>query len=437
MVAGYYGWAFRRFRLPFWLLGVGAALHGALAFSLNWRGWWQWPEWAWLDMLPVTLGTAAAALWLAQHRGEGAPLRAGRLLVGWSRPLYLLVAADLVVSQIWMLFYATEVGAAVTLVNALLLVVLAAFWDAPALSYGSAGLGALALWQWLVGRHYLPEAFPTAYAQVAFGYGVVGYGLALALRWGADRLRLPDWKRVFERPWQHAALVISGAALLGGLWLGIDLVGWTLRAFIGLPFREIVAPATVWMAVGVLAWLGLLYVAAAAVYRRTRLGYGAVAMLVLAWILFAFYVQRWEGLRGVHWYALPMGCYLIGVSAVEWRDGRKRTARWLDYAAMLLLCGSLFWQTLVLGWHFALLLVAVGLALLWFGSARRLRRFFYGGMVGVMLATVGQLINALQSVNQWIVFGIIGLLLVGLAAFIERRLEQIKTALQGVFEDWE
>jgi len=162
-----------------------------------------------------------------------------------------------------------------------------------------------------------------------------------------------------------------------------------------------------------------------------------VAMLVLAWILFAFYVHRWEGLRGVHWYALPMGCYLIGVSAVEWRDGRKRTARWLDYAAMLLRCGARFWQSLVLGWHFALLLVAVGLALLWFGSARRLRRFFYGGMVGVMLATVGQLINALQSVNQWIVFGIIGLLLVGLAAFIERRLEQIKTALQGVFEDWE
>ncbi len=436
ILAGFYGWALARFRLRGWLLALGAALHFGAAFVVDWRGWWPWPDWAWLYLLPLTVGTAAAGLWIERRRGEGSPLARGRFFAGWSRPLYALAAADVLVSQAWMLAYATEAGALVTLANALLLAALAAFWDAPALPYGGALLGAIALGQWLTGRELPAEAFPTAYAQLAFGYGALGYGLTLLKRW-RSQLRLPHWTRGFERPMQWAALATSGAAVLLGLYTGVDIIGWTLRALVGIPFRELVALPTVWMAVGVLAWLGLLYVAAAAVYRRTRLGYGAAALLLAAWMLFAFYVQRWEGLRGVQWYAFPAGLYLIGVSYLEWRDGRKFAARWVDYAALALMLGSLFWQTLVFGWHYAVMLVAEGLTLLWFGSARRLRRFFYAGMLGVMLATVGQLINALQSVNQWIVFGSIGLLLVALAALIERRLEQIKAALQEVFEDWE
>jgi hypothetical protein len=58
-------------------------------------------------------------------------------------------------------------------------------------------------------------------------------------------------------------------------------------------------------------------------------------------------------------------------------------------------------------------------------------------MIGVILATLGQLINSLQSINQWIVFGIIGLLLFSIAAIVERRLEDIRASLQEVLEDWE
>jgi hypothetical protein len=36
--------------------------------------------------------------------------------------------------------------------------------------------------------------------------------------------------------------------------------------------------------------------------------------------------------------------------------GNKGLARWLDYAAMILMFGSLFWQTLAFGWWFALTL---------------------------------------------------------------------------------
>jgi hypothetical protein len=57
-------------------------------------------------------------------------------------------------------------------------------------------------------------------------------------------------------------------------------------------------------------------------------------------------------------------------------------------------------------------------------------------MTGVILATLGQLLNALQAVNQWITFGIIGLVLVAIAIIVERKLEAIK-AWQQVLETWE
>ena len=63
-------------------------------------------------------------------------------------------------------------------------------------------------------------------------------------------------------------------------------------------------------------------------------------------------------------------------------------------------------------------------------------RFFYAGIIGVILATLGQLLNALQNINQWITFGIIGILLVAIAVIVERRMESIK-AWQGTLEDWE
>jgi hypothetical protein len=190
------------------------------------------------------------------------------------------------------------------------------------------------------------------------------------------------------------------------------------------------------MVIWVLSLIGLVYVAAAAVYRRMRLGYLAVGMLLMSWFLYTFFVNAWDSLRQLQWYAIPAGLYLLGIGYLEWLQKQRRLARWLDYAGILLLLGSLFWQTLVFGWSFALLLTSEGLIAFWWGSARRLRRFFYAGMAGVILATLGQLLNALQEINQWITFGLMGLLLVLVAIIVERRLEAIK-AWQQVLETWE
>jgi hypothetical protein len=192
------------------------------------------------------------------------------------------------------------------------------------------------------------------------------------------------------------------------------------------------------MTVWVLSLVGLLYALAAAAYRKFRIGYLAVAMLLGAWYLYAFFINAWDDLKLVQWYALPVGLYLLGIGFIEWNRGNKLLARWLDYAALLLMLGSLFWQTWIFGWWYALMLMAEGLVFLFaMGIGRRLRRFFYAGLIGAMLAVLGQLLNSLQHVNQWVVFGLIGLLMISGAVVIERNMEAIKTWRDEVVETWE
>jgi len=312
--------------------------------------------------------------------------------------------------------------------------VLASFWLSRWMPYVSASLGVIALLQWLSTLTGPIEGLPVALAYLALGYGLVGYGVAFT----RDSLKreVRSWLAIWERPLQRFSVWFSFAILTLIFWLGLDLVGWTVRAMFGFSFRQIVKLETVQMAVGVLSLLGLLCVAAAFTHRRLRLGYVAMGMLLAAWMLHAFYVQQWGGAAHVQWYAIPAGLYLLGIAYLEWQRGNRTLARWLEYAAVLLMMGSLFWQTLLFGWGYALMLGTEGFAAFWWGSARRLRRFLYAGMMGVILATTAQLINSLRSVNQWIVFGVIGLLVVVAAIVIERKLEDIK-AWRQVMETWE
>jgi hypothetical protein len=231
-------------------------------------------------------------------------------------------------------------------------------------------------------------------------------------------------------------MTISILTFFAAFVQGFDLFISSLLILFGLSSRENVQLQMAWMAVDVFSLIGLLYAAAAAGYKRLRLGYLAAGLLLMGWFLFAFYLNSWGGLRQVQFYALPAGLYLLTIGYLEWRNGQRTLGRWLDYLAMFLMLGSLFWQTLVFGLFFAFLLICEGVTSLWWGSARRLRRFFYAGIIGVMLAVLGQLLNALQTVNQWLVFGLIGLMLVALAVLVERKLETIK-AWQKVLETWE
>ncbi len=432
-----FGWALYRFRKRGWLLALALTGHLALARYLDFLGWWVYPAYAWVRFLPVTVATTLIALWIERHHNEGSPLSPNRLLKGWSRPLYALAALDVLVAQGFCLNW-TDAAALVSLVHALLLALLASVWTTPTLAYGTAFLGVVALGNQLVFLRWPGHRAPVVFAWLTLVYGLVGFGLALTWQHGDRRLHLPPWLRVWERPLQITSLTLSLIILGVTAVLGLDLTTWTFRALVGLSFRQIVDLATVQMVVNVLALLGLLYVAASVAYRRLRLGYVAVGMLLASWMLYAFYVRAWDSAARVQWYAIPAGLYLLAISALEWQRGHKALARWLDYAAILLMMGSLFWQTLLYGWSYALMLGAEGLVTLWWGSARRLRRFLYGGMAGVILATLGQLIHSLQSVLQWILVSVVvGLALFLLGALVERHLGQIRDSLQKALETWE
>lgn len=441
-LASFYGWAVYRFRSRFWLTATLLAIHLSLGYYLAHLDLWRFGQQveAWLRFLPLTAALTATGLFLERRLNEGAPLRE-KMLLGWSRPFYLFVFFDIFLSQIGGLGGSYE-SAWLSLGNTLIVTALTSAWRSAGLAYVGALLGFVTLLQWRGAVDAARLSLPVHVAGLALGYGALGFGYSLLKRRsglggeGSEVTSETRWYAVWEVPLQRSGVLLSFLSLSLAAWLGVDLVGWSVRALFGLSFRQVVEVETVYMAVWVLSLIGLLYAGAAAVYRRVRLGYLAVGMLLAGWFLYAFYVNLWENLRQLQWYATPAGLYLIGIGFAEWTRGNRSLARWLDYAAILLLLGSLFWQTLVFGWQFALLLSAEGLAAFWWGSARRLRRFFYAGMSGVVLAGLGQLLNALQEVNQWITFGLIGLLLVALAIVVERRLETLK-AWQQILESWE
>jgi len=441
LLAAFYAWAVFRFRLRFWLVMAILSAHYALGFYLDALGLWQSADEAWLRFLPLTVAMLAAGLTIERRLHENSPLAANRWFWGWSRPFYLFVFLDIFFAQVGSLA-GTFSGAEVSLVNMLLIGILASAWISPELPYGSAFLGFVALLQWRSAGDSVFIDLPVHLAALALGYGALGFGYSLMKRrtgpaeeeTGSNSNR--SWHSVWEIPLQRSGMLLSFFSLALGLLLGFDIAGWSVRALFGLSFRQIVDFETVTMVVWVLSLIGLLYAAASAVYRRMRLAYLAVAMLLGGWFLYAFYINAWDNLRQLQWYAMPAGFYLLGIGVLEWQRGNRNLARWLDYLAILLLFGSLFWQTLIFGWRFALLLGGEGFLAFWWGSARRLRRFFYAGMSGVILAGLGQLLNALQEINQWITFGLIGISLVILAIIVERKLEAIK-AWQQVLETWE
>jgi hypothetical protein len=324
----------------------------------------------------------------------------------------------------------------VSLAHALLLFILAVLWAQPTLPYIAAALGLVAVIERVLWVTAPPTDVPVALALLALGYGIIGYGLEYVRRFGEEE---PTSLRVLERPLQRAGMLISVVALAGCAMLGALIPYWIVRALLSRPALDTLGVTVVQTAVAVLALLGLLYLGAALVRRWYWRGYGAVALLLCAWSLEWFLV--WD-LREVQWYAVPAGVYLLGVGYLEWRQARKRLARWIDRAALLLLLGTSFYQSLGDdGWLYALLMGVEGLLLIWWGSARRQRRFLTFGVLGVVLAVSGQLLRQLFSVtNAWIAFGVVGLFVIAVAILVERSLETVKRVSQEWrerLEKWE
>ncbi len=431
-------WAIRRFRLRIWLVAALLAGHLSLGFYLADLGWWRFPADAFIWFMPAPLVSIFLGLWVAKRRAESPPWHWKTLLSGWSRPFYGFALVDIFLAQAFSLSD-NRAGLWISLIHAFIFLVLGYLWQRSSLTYLAAGLGALSLGQYLNWQATPVEMGVFGFALLACGYGFIGFGVEFGQKLRFQTRPGTDGKPpfdVFRHPFQFSSLLISIFVLLTTLIAGFDLAAWTVRAVLGFPFRQIVSFDTVIMFVRVFALVGLLYLGTAVVKRRTRLGYLAGFLLLSGWLTYSFYILAWEQLGLLKAYALPAGLYLLTMAFFEWQFGSKRLGRNLDYLGLTLLLGSLFWQTLILGWQFALLLGFEGFVSLWWGSGRRLRRFFYAGIAAVVLATVGQLVNALQAINQWVTFGIIGLLLVAVALVVERRLDHFKR-WQESLDDWE
>ncbi len=433
------GWALYRFRLRVWLVALAVAGHFAALFYLGALGWWSQRDMAeaWLRFLPVTLIMVLATLFIQHYRQETSPLAKKRSLNSWSYPLYIIIVFDISISQFLSLSSIESIAAAtITLVHFILLTGLTSLWRSRGTAYVSLSFGMIAIVQWLSLIDNRIEGLPVTLAFLALMYGFGGYGLALIRSHLEQSQELRTWLTVWEIPLQRFSLGLSFVTLSLTFVLGIDIIGWTIKAMFGLPYQHLVNTVDIRMAIGVFGFLGLLYVIVSITHQWARLGYLAIGMLLTAWFLQVFYIQQWSNIERMQWYIIPIGLYLLGISYIEWQHGHKTFARRLDYLAIALMMVMLFWQTLSFGWGFALLLGTEGLAAFFWGSARRLRRFLYAGMIGVLLATIGQLLNSWNSINQWIVFGIVGLSLVLIAIAVERKLEDIKT-WYDVLETWE
>jgi hypothetical protein len=348
----------------------------------------------------------------------------------------------------------------VTLLNALLIGILATLWQTGWLVYIPLALGWLASWQYLEWLNLPRLALPTAYAIITALYGITGYAL---LYWQQNEerelnssqmdpssplaphsspLALPSSPlaprlTLWQQPLRRAAWILSAITLLYTLGLGGGVLVTLPFAIFDLPIITARAVAQANMLVQVFAILGLFYLAAAVVERRRWLGYGSIWLMLSAWSLWLLYVQ---GQTELQLYALPASIYLFAVGWLEWTYGSRNLASWIDRAAIVLMFGAAFWQSFGhWGLAYALLMMIEGLALVWLGSVRRLRRLLYAGVAGVVTAVFGQLIEPLFNLETY-VFLILGAALLAAGILIEQRREkvlQLANEFKLKLEDWE
>ncbi|MBE2221882.1 MAG: hypothetical protein IAF02_10095 [Anaerolineae bacterium] len=431
-------WLTYRFRLRGWLLAAGVYGQFATLAFIRLIGFTDSGAQLALAFMPVVWFTFFMGFLVEQglmekplfYRENG---RWHMAFSGWSLPFYLLLYIDLIIGQL-LTFDLDWESAVVTLLNAVIVGLLATHWRTKFLSTIAALLGLLALMQWLAWLDIADTVWPTTLALLALVYGGVGYGLR---RWRREEVGVPRWVDVWERPFILVGWFVSFLALLNGFILSVDIFTHlpALLFFGGSLVSHELQAAT--MLVRTFALLGLFYLTAALVERRPRLSYLALLLLFASWSMWLLLIQN---ARELQLYAVPAGAYLLLMGWLEWQNGSRAIARWLDWLGVLILYGSAFWQSF--GAHgelYALLMIVEGLLIAWLGSLRRLRRLLYLGVTGVITAVVGQLIEPLLALNTFVLL-LLGAGLVGLGIALERRLDKVRELsheLRTKMEHWE
>lgn len=430
-----FAWLTGYFRLRGWLLIAIIWAQTTAGAFLQWTAWpLRWSEFA-LAFMPVTALTAVLGVWIERQRNEGSPgggnLR--QLWMGWSRPFYLVLALNLLVNRLIVVMDSPDAaGTAVLGLNSLILALLATAWGSPFWAYVTL-VGGFSAVNHLLNSQNLPFTVrPVASALLAVGYGAAGYAFKYYRLVNTSE---GEWWGVWERPLRVAGVLLSIAAALLTLDKWPGLLRQAIRVI--LFNQQTGQRADVQMVILVFALLGLFYLLVAFVEQKRQIGYASVLGLLVAWGLWMSLIQHNQELQ---LYALPASLYLLAVGWLEWMVGNRALARWIDRAALMLMFGAAFWQSFgEWGGAYAVLMIAEGLFVAWFGSVRRLRRLLYGGVVAVITAVTGQLVEPLLQLDTLVLL-LLGASLVALGIALERRLDKVRELsheLRLKLEDWE
>ncbi|MGQ9925885.1 MAG: hypothetical protein ACUVS4_03350 [Chloroflexaceae bacterium] len=270
--------------------------------------------------------------------------------------------------------------------------------------------------------------------------------------------------------WASLALAVPGAWLAhtaGGLegawaaaWLVLELVGLSLLGWLELRFgpglwRRVTsagaAGAAVLLTLGAalgsqlapltfaLASLGLLLATLAVRERQPGYAYGAGGAFVGAAIS---QLAGW-GVHELQWYVIPAGLYLLVLAGGLRRfQGQRRVSQLVEAAAIMLLLGVTAAQTLLPagGLFYSLLLFGESLLMATYGALSRLRVPFVGGIAFFVAGVLWMTVGTVRLANQWVILGIIGLLMVLAYVVLERHQERLLRAGRywaGQLRAWE
>jgi hypothetical protein len=138
-------------------------------------------------------------------------------------------------------------------------------------------------------------------------------------------------------------------------------------------------------------------------------------------------------------FALPAGIYFLGIAFNEWRRGTGGDIRhMLEIAGVTLILGTSAIQSLgMLGageerYEYALLLMVQALGIFGLSAIVHWRIAFFAGISGTVVSIAVFLEQPLRSMNTWYLVLIIGVIMLIVVGFIERRRQEIPVW----FGDW-
>lgn len=329
-------------------------------------------------------------------------------VLSWAQPIFIVVALD---SLLWegLALSSLDTGLWVSAGLCLLFALFATLWQDQLLAHIALGLGSLAF-------SFQLRSLGISIPQIFAGLG----GLALILylfSW------LVEWLKGLSTAWRQP--LINFAIMLSVLGLAItlpDVFSDSIPAAFALGFG------------------GALYLSMSLRRRTTLLGYFGMGMLLAGWSLLLFKQNVGEP----QYYALPAGLYFAGMGFIERVRRPGRFALLIESLGLALLLVTSFIQSVnaVSGFPYFLLLLAEGLAVVWWGAARHLRVPFSIGILASVANILAQVVVLVRTydVNRWIIIFGVGILIVGLGLFIERRREMLLARSQefrDMLESWD